>query len=474
MTAFAAGAYTPTDDIGPPPAVYASGSYVAALAGIDPADELGRALGSSSVREIRRFYRRFLPDEPQPDTLEEIPALPLEIVETFFTEESWPTRLEVAEDAADQGDEDPHELFEQLNTARIERLRRRKQDRAERAASGNSGPGGLADRLLTVSALSALPPPTPLLSKFLYRGTLVQMSGHPGDGKTFAALGMSCAVATGRRWNGCDVPEAVPVLYVAAEGSSGVFSRLAAWCGHHGLAVSDLDGKFHVLPQPVQLGDREQVAQLRDAVRATGAGLVVLDTRARCTVGMEENSATEQGLAVAAAESLIAATGATVMVVHHLGVGSNRGRGSSAWDGAVYSDLVLGRNRDGDVLIECVKHKDAPDGCKHLFQLERHTIASDVMPGVDAAALTSLVMTALDPHDAKGTGSTEAVLALITETAGPDGLTGTVIARFAKDREVCSNSTTYAAIKTLVQTGRLANIGSKSRARYIVASDAVS
>jgi hypothetical protein len=39
---------------------------------------------------------------------------------------------------------------------------------------------------------------------------------------------------------------------------------------------------------------------------------------------------------------------------------------------------------------------------------------------------------------------------------------------------VCSNSTTYAAIKTLVQTGRLANIGSKSRARYIVASDAVS
>ncbi|NKY89049.1 AAA family ATPase [Nocardia veterana] len=90
--------------------------------------------------------------------------------------------------------------------------------------------------VLSVAELAQLEPPTPLVSGLLYRSTSAQLAGHPGTGKTFAALGMSCAIATGTRWAGHDVPEAVPVVYVAAEGTP--YARAAAWCETNGLPGS--------------------------------------------------------------------------------------------------------------------------------------------------------------------------------------------------------------------------------------------
>ena len=76
-------------------------------------------------------------------------------------------------------------------------------------------------------------------------------------------------------------------------------------------------------------------------VNTVGAGLLVLDTRARCTLGLEENSATEQGLAVDSADSIRAAAACTVWGIHHTGRNGSNPRGSTAWDGAVWSDLRL-------------------------------------------------------------------------------------------------------------------------------------
>lgn len=445
-------------------AEYMTGSFAAFALGADPSDPFDDVLDRATVRALRKWWRRF--DVEQPDSWDTAPVVPVELVADAL--DDVPTREDVVQDADERGDEDPHDTAARLISERSQRQREKRQERAEAASAGS-----LSDRLLTVSGLAQLPPPTPLVDGFLYRGTLAQLAGHPGGGKTFAALGMSCALATGTRWNGSKVPEAVPVLYVAAEGSTGLLARIAAWCDVNGVPLADVEGRLHVLPEPVQLGDAEHVRQLTRMVRDTGAGLVVLDTRARCTLGLEENSATEQGLAVAAAETVIATTGAAVLVVHHLGAATQRGRGSTAWDGAVYSSLVLTKDGKGgtSVTLRCDKHKDAPDGCEHTYKLQTHTVGPETMPDADERQRSSLVLVAVDPLTEETSPTAAHLLDMIGKTCGPDGLTGSQIATFAAERSVCGRSAAYEHIRALVRTGQIANVGTEKRARYVLPTD---
>jgi len=170
----------------------------------------------------------------------------------------------------------------------------------------------LCSQLLSLSDLSSLPPVRPLVDGLLYRDTLAQLSGPPGSYKSFLALGMALAVALGMDWEGHRVPEGGPVVYVAAEGATGLRARVLAWCELTNVEPADLDGRIYFLPVPIQLGNTVDVVQAVDMVRAVGAILLVLDTRARCTLGLEENSATEQGKAVHNAEAIQRAAGCTV------------------------------------------------------------------------------------------------------------------------------------------------------------------
>src|SRR3546814_10932744 len=73
--------------------------------------------------------------------------------------------------------------------------------------------------------------------------------------------------------------------------------RISDWSSD--VCSSDLGDRIHILPAAVQIGNRVDIADALDTVRHLDAALLVLDTRARCTVGLEENSAKEQGLAIA-------------------------------------------------------------------------------------------------------------------------------------------------------------------------------
>jgi len=325
----------------------------------------------------------------------------------------------------------------------------------------------LVDRLLSVSDLATLPPVVPLIDGLLYRGTLAQLAGPPGSYKSFVAVGMACAVAVGAIWEGYRVPGPGKVVYVAAEGATGLRVRIHAWCEANGIDPADLEGRLFILPCPIQLGNTLDVTDAIDLVRRVGADLLVLDTRARCTLGLEENSATEQSKAIAAAEVIQQAAQCTVLGVHHSARNGSAGRGSNAWDGAVWTDLrITGEDLVATVHVE--KHKDVAAGMDHHFRLMPHTVSVQFMPDCSETQRMSLVVVQNDggTNLADSAESARAVLDVIGTSDGPDGLTRPEIIRLAEARNV-SRSAAYRAVKTLLDNGSIRNIGTDKRARYV-------
>lgn len=196
----------------------------------------------------------------------------------------------------------------------------------------------LEDAFYELGELDNLPAPEPLLDGLLDRGTVAVLAGKFGTYKSFVALAWSASVATGRPWGTFTVPEARRVLYVAAEGASGLRKRLTAWQERHGAIPP---GSVYVVTRPVRMTSDEDAAWLREKVREVGAGLVVIDTWRQSTPGAEENSNTEMSAAFSRAASIRSDTGATILIVHHTGHAGERSRGASSIEDDADSTFVI-------------------------------------------------------------------------------------------------------------------------------------
>jgi hypothetical protein len=212
-------------------------------------------------------------------------------------------------------------------------------------------------RMWSDQELADRPPPSWLIEGYLTKGGSGILFGPSGQGKTFMVIHMAACVASGRAWNGHAVQPGV-VVYVSAEGASGIPERLAAWRIHHGL--ERIEGIRFVL-DAVNLMKPEDVTAFVHAIAALPVPpvLIVFDTWARCTVGGEENSSKDMGQAIAAVDHIRAATGAAIIAVHHTGKGAGDiERGSSALRGAA-DTMLLVRGDDGRITLTCEKQKDA-------------------------------------------------------------------------------------------------------------------
>jgi hypothetical protein len=86
--------------------------------------------------------------------------------------------------------------------------------------------------------------------------------------------------------------------------------------------------------------------------------MIVIDTQARITVGVEENSAKEMGLVVAEFDRLRrVGGGSTILIVHHQGNAGQQARGSSAMLGAAQTELTVTK-KDRLVTVAVTKQKD--------------------------------------------------------------------------------------------------------------------
>jgi len=212
--------------------------------------------------------------------------------------------------------------------------------------------------LLTFDELQALPDPSWLIDGVVPASGLAVVYGRPGAAKSFLALDWALSVASGTPWLGHHTTRRW-VVYVAAEGRSGLKARASAWWDAHGRPELSW---MRWLPEAVNLRDPREVDRVRRALASLPdrPGLLVVDTMARSIAGGDENAARDVGEFIAAVDALRDEHAA--LVVHHTGKDGDRERGSSALRAA--ADLLAKVDRDGlnpAVTLKCEKLKDAAE-----------------------------------------------------------------------------------------------------------------
>lgn len=238
----------------------------------------------------------------------------------------------------------------------------------------------LLAEMLTASEIAALPNPVPLISGVLDMDSLAWIIGAPGSYKSFVALDFAGHVGAGRSWRGHRVRQG-PVVYLVAEGAGGMSLRARAWQSTYGPMT---DVRF--LPRPVQASGSEWAVLVAACERIKPA-LIVVDTQARVTVGMNENDNSEMGIFVEQAEKLRRATGACMLIVHHTGRGGGDARGASAIDAAQGTELKVERAEDLRGRIVMDKQKDMAMDEPIEFDLVRVDQGTDPETGRDLSSL---------------------------------------------------------------------------------------
>lgn len=210
------------------------------------------------------------------------------------------------------------------------------------------------------------PAPVPLIDGYLFKRSHAMLIGESGAGKSLVALDWSASISQGRPWAGRDVQQG-PVIYVAGEGFPGFVQRMHAWADGHDMPSMWDNLQVVRDPYTIPASEREVdatkwwrrfIAQAADL----GPPMMVLDTFARVTVGMNENDSAEMGRVIDQFGQIIEHVDTTVLVVHHTAKSTGMARGSSALRAAVDSEFKVIPDKDmpkSVIVLSTTKQKDA-------------------------------------------------------------------------------------------------------------------
>ena len=234
-----------------------------------------------------------------------------------------------------------------------------------------------------------------LVGGWLPLDAAVLLYSAPGIGKSFYALSLALQVANGGEWVGESLTEALPVLYVAAERPTDQRDRAEAWSLHYD---EDIPKKFTLMEaaRPPQLTNPLDVEAICQEVREMGAKLVVLDTYARMTLGLEENSSSATSPVVEALDQIRKATdGGTVLIVHHQPKSGNTPRGSTALLGGVDMTILLTKS-DGQIKATVEKANAGREPMPIYYALEPVVLPPE--PGEEACRDGAVLVSSAPPQ----------------------------------------------------------------------------
>jgi AAA domain len=304
----------------------------------------------------------------------------------------------------------------------------------------------LRGKLLGSAELDIIPQPVPLIDGLLYSDSLAWLTGKRGCGKSFAALDMAGHVSLSLNWHG-HATKGGPVLYIVAEGAAGLTQRVRAWEDHNGIMAVTF------LPEAIRLP--KDASTIGTIAADTGAVLVIIDTQARVTVGLDENSSRDMGQLVEALEVIREASGACVLPVHHEPRNGEHPRGHSTMDGA--GTTLLRITKDGPLItLTNPKQKDAPEAQPVRLRLTPH-LGSAVIGPITPVGLGNI-------RTDSETIVRETLLTLV-------GLKGGASYTELKTECGLPVSTFKYALNALVKRGEVRNVGSTKRTLYVLVTE---
>ncbi len=222
--------------------------------------------------------------------------------------------------------------------------------------------GRLRRAMYSRSALRELPPLEPIIEDVLHARSISVISGKFGTYKTFVTVGMACSLATGEPWFGHRVPEAMPVIYAAAEGAYGINGRIDAWEDATGRTVPDT---LYVISVAARINRPYDMTELEELIQETGAKVVIFDTLHASTPGADENNPGEMGEVVDVLRTLRDRHGVSIILPHHTGHAGERSRGSSSIEDDADASFVIKLGGDGEDRrpenVRTMHHRKAKD-----------------------------------------------------------------------------------------------------------------
>lgn len=236
-------------------------------------------------------------------------------------------------------------------------------------------PGGLFE-VLSMADMASAPEMEWLIEDALPMGGLALLFGAPGSFKTFVAVDLALRLTyDAGSWLGHDAKRGQSVLYIASEGSAGMYRRIIAWRRKHGLEGDS--ARFRMIRQPMSFVSGEDIGRLVATVQADAQAhglpsIIFVDTVSRVLPGVDENLQKDMTVFIAGCDRLRAEFGAAVVGVHHTNKAGAM-RGSSVLDGAADSIFRVERDERSQAgTLTCEKQKDAEDGWRAAF-----TVAED-------------------------------------------------------------------------------------------------
>jgi hypothetical protein len=212
-----------------------------------------------------------------------------------------------------------------------------------------------------------------LIDGVLDKESLAMVFGNSSAGKTFFMLHMSFCIASEKEFFGRLTRNGL-VLYVAAESGRRIANRVVAARRE----FKEKNTPIRVITSNVNLyKDKADLKRIIKAVKdaETQFGMpavaIIIDTLARATPGMNENSSEDMGKAIGHLDELRNETGAAVVLVHHSGKDETKGaRGWSGLHAAVDHEIEI--KRDGDVRSADLgsKQRDTQDKSAVTFSLK--------------------------------------------------------------------------------------------------------
>jgi hypothetical protein len=322
--------------------------------------------------------------------------------------------------------------------------------------------------MLTGEQLLSLPPMKWLIPQWLPLRSLNAIYGPPGSGKSFYTVSLCLEIARGGVWLGHQL-EPIPVLYVMAEKATLNRDRLEAWSESRGLAIPPLFYSLVVgygdsFGGPPQLKELDKVEALCEITQelATQHGapvVVVLDTYAQVSLGIEENSTKETSEAVSQLHRILHATnGGIVIPVHHTGKDITKGlRGSTSLLGAVDTTIEI-TGSEGVVKATVKKSNAGASPHPEWYKLESVTL-----PGEERSS--AVLMHTTQP--ASDTEVAADILELIRENFGGSATTRQLTqALLDEQSKEIAFSTVGRYLKGLVEAGEVLQVGKARSSRY--------